>query len=56
MAKQGRKPKPVKPRLPLPQKPPKREPKSNAYTRTDKHKRDWEDERDNDAVPAEEDK
>ena len=30
------------PRLPLPQKPPKSEPKPNAYTRKEKHVKDWE--------------
>jgi hypothetical protein len=50
------KPKPVKPRIPLPQKPPKAEPKPNAYTRQDKHRKNWETERDRNATPAKEDK
>jgi hypothetical protein len=49
-------PKPVKPRFPLPMKPPKAEPKSNAYTRQDKHKKNWETERGPDAPSAEKDK
>jgi hypothetical protein len=40
-----------KPRIPLPQKPPKAEPKPNAYDRKDKHKRDWTDELDDDTPP-----
>jgi hypothetical protein len=56
MASRTKKPKPVKPRIPLPLKPPKREPKSNAYMRPEKHKLDWEMNKENDAAISDEDK
>ena len=39
-----------KPRIPLPPKPPKAEPSPNAYNRKDKHKRDWDEEPENDSL------
>ena len=56
MSARMKKPKPVKPRIPLPLKPPKVEPNPKVYTRVDKHKKKWETEREDDAPAAAKDK